>query len=267
MMLNIFNDEVTFEIKVYENDWEYILKGSYLDKVIARCNYKFKKKVLFINNVDNIEKVKKYADKKVLQGVLDGYFLVDDYANEALNYFKIEKESFKGGYYYSISELVSIYLCETEFLLHFSSDSFLEVNTANWIDNAIKVFKERDDIIVANPSWNLAYKQAKKESISETHDFYIGYGFSDQCYLIKINVFKGQIYNEKHIDSERYPEYAGELFEKRVDSFMKNNNKLRITSKNVSYMHMNFPKSTNIFKKIYFKFCINKRLDKGLNLK
>lgn len=233
---------VTFEIKVYENDWEYLLKGDYLAKIISRCNYNFKKKILFINNVKDVNLVKKFADKKIEEGVLDRYYVVEDFSNETLNYFDIQKESFYGGYYYSISELVSIYLCETDYLLHFSSDSYLEESQVNWIDEAIGVFQEREDVIVANPVWNFAYEEAKNESISEMADFYLGYGFSDQCYLIRMDVFKKNIYNEKHPDSERYPKYGGELFEKRVDSFMRNHKKLRLTSKKISYIHKNFPK-------------------------
>jgi len=242
MKLKEQNHSVTFEIKVYENDWEYLLIGDYLDKMISRCNYNFKKKILFINNVNDRREVIKYAVKKIEEGVLDGYYMVEDFSNEALNYFDIEKESFEGGYYYSISELVSIYLCDTDYLLHFSSDSYLEESQINWIDKAIGIFQERDDIIVANPMWDFAYEEAEKESLSETDDFYLGYGFSDQCYLIRMDVFKENIYNEKHLDSERYPKYGGELFEKRVDSYMRNHKKLRITSKEISYIHKNFPK-------------------------
>ena len=236
-------NSVTFEIKVYENDWEFLLIGHYLDKIINRCNYNFKKKFLFINNVKDLKEVKKYADIKVKNGVIDEYFVVEDYASEALKYFNLEKESFKEGYYYSISELVSIYLCKTDFLLHLSSDSYLDESQINWIDKAITIFKQRDEIIVANPVWNFSYDEAKKESLTETTDFYVGYGFSDQCYLIRMDVFKNQIYSEKHIDSERYPKYGGELFEKRVDSYMRNHKKLRITSKEISYIHKNFPKN------------------------
>lgn len=235
---------VTFEIKVYENDWEYLLIGDYLDKMINRCNYNFKKKTLFINNVKDRAEVIKHAIKKVEEGVIDCYYIVEEFSNEALNYFDIEKESFNGGYYYSISELVSIYLCDTDYLLHFSSDSYLEDSEINWIDKAIGIFKERDDVIVANPTWNFAYEEAKNESFSEAKDFYVGYGFSDQCYLIRMDVFKNQIFNEKHLDSERYPKYGGELFEKRVDSYMRNHKKLRITSKEISYIHKNFPKKS-----------------------
>lgn len=233
---------VTFETKVYENDWEYLLMGDHLDKMIRRCNYNFKKKILCINNVKDINLVVKHAIKKVEERVIDDYYIVGDYSNEALKFFDIEKESFGVGYYYSISELVSIYLCDTDYLLHFSSDSYLDDSDVDWIDNAIGIFKEMQDVIVANPIWNFAYKEAKNESISEMDDFYLGYGFSDQCYLIRMDVFKKSIYNEKHPDSERYPAYGGELFEKRVDSHMRNHNKLRITSKKISYIHRNFPK-------------------------
>lgn len=254
-------NNITFEIKVYENDWKFLLIGNYLDNIIARCNYNFKRKILLINNVNDIEKVKKYAERKVKNGIIDEFFVVEEYSNNALNYFNIEKDSFNGGYYYSIAELVSIYLCKTDYLLHFSSDSFLENKKVNWIDKAINIFKENNDIIVANPVWNFAYNEAVNESIDEMEDFYVGYGFSDQCYLIRMDVFKNQIYNEKNIDSDRYPTYGGELFEKRVDSFMRNHKKLRITSKEISYIHKNFPKKYNkLFDKLYSMFVTFERL-------
>lgn len=232
---------VTFETKVYENDWHYLLKENYLEGLIVRCNYEFDKKVLLINNVIDKNEVIKYASRKVEEGVIDKFYLVDDFADEALNFFNISKDSFKGGYYYSIAELVSIYLCDTKYLLHFSSDSYIEKNQINWIEKAINIFKERDNVIVANPTWNFAYNEAKTEAISEIDNFYLGYGFSDQCYLIKTNVFKNKIYNEIHNESERYPKYGGELFEKRVDSYMRNHGLYRITSKEIGYIHKNFP--------------------------
>ena len=254
-------NSVTFEIKVYENDWKFILTGDYLDKIIARCNYSFNYKILLINNVDDVEEVKKYAEKKINKGIINQYFVVDEYINNALNYFNIEKNSFNDGYCYSIAELVGIYLCKTDYLLHFSSDSFLEENTVNWIDKAINIFNENEDVIVANPVWNFAYNEANNESIGIIEDFYDGYGFSDQCYLIRMDVFKNQIYNEKNIDSDRYPTYGGELFEKRVDSFMRNHKKLRITSKEISYIHKNFPKIYNkLFGNLYFMFVAFRRL-------
>lgn len=253
--------EVTFETKVYEKDWEYILKGNYLKEMILRNNYSFYKRIVLINNVSNIEKVRMYAQSKVKEGVIDAYYVVEEYADEALTFFNINKSSFKGGYYYSIAELVSIYLCETDYLLHFSSDSYIQKSDISWIDKALDILKKRNDILVANPTWNCKYEEAENESIEEVGGFYVGYGFSDQCFLIRTSDFKKQIYNETHVDSNRYPRYGGELFEKRVDSYMRNHNKLRITSKLVSYIHANFPKRS-IFNEFYLftNYIAQKRL-------
>lgn len=248
---------VTFETKCYENDWEFILKGRYLQQMIANCRYEFTKKIVYINNVNDLPKVRHYAEKKIKKGIIDAYYVVDDYAKEALNFFNIDPASFQGGYHYSIAELVAIYLCDTDYLLHFSSDTMPQPGRSPWIRDAIEIFKEREDVIVANPTWDFNYIQAAEESFDSIRNFYLGYGFSDQCYLIKKDVFRSQIYHENHPLSERYPKYGGELFEKRVDSYMRNHSLSRISSKEAGYLHKNFEKDKmHRFKRkwnIYFK--------------
>ena len=243
------NPTITFETKCWEKDWKYLLKTNLIKKNIDRNNYLFKKKVLMINNISNYTTVTKAADKLINNGTLTDYFLVDDYAEKTLNFFNLTKEDLGIGYYYSISELVSIFLCTTEYLLHYSSDSKLK-NKSNWIHFSLNEFDKNDTIKVANPTWNQKYDQAKNESIIENDYFYIGFGFSDQCYLIKTKDFKQCIYNEENILSERYPTYGGNLFEKRIDAWMRNNNYYRITYKHDSYYHNNFPKINHkIFKR------------------
>ena len=38
---------------------------------------------------------------------------------------------------------------------------------------------------VANLTWDHKYDEAKSESSYETDNFYVGFGFSDQCYLVR----------------------------------------------------------------------------------
>jgi hypothetical protein len=234
---------VTFETKCYENDWEFILLGNYLKRMIERCNYNFSKRTLLINNVNDTEKVSYYAQKKIKAGVITDFIIVEKYAEEVLNFFEIDKNSFNGGYYYSIAELTGIYVCKTKYLLHFSSDSLLQKNSKSWINEAIKIFEQRKDVLVANPTWDFRFQHAREESFDSTGNFFVGYGFSDQCYLVKAARLKQPIYNEKNIVSNRFPKYGGELFEKRIDSYMQNHRLVRITSKEVSYIHQNFPSS------------------------
>ncbi|NDV78524.1 hypothetical protein [Dysgonomonas sp. 511] len=244
---------ITFETKCWEKDWIYILCKGYLEKMIDNCNYPFDNKVLFINNVKNVELVKKHAQKKVDKGIIDKYVIVEEYATNALEFFGIQKDDFKGGYYYSIAELVSIYLCKTDFLLHFSSDTCITKDNNNWVKNTLAIMNRNEEYFVANPVWNGCIEEAQSESFDETESNFIGFGFSDQCYLVRTKDFQNPIYNESNIASARYPEYGGELFEKRVDAYMRNHNLKRITSKNASYVHKNY-KEISFWEKILHRF-------------
>ncbi|NEZ45389.1 hypothetical protein [Paenibacillus alvei] len=230
------NFGVTFETKCYEKDWKYLLQTDRLQKAVSYHQYPFSEIILYINNVNNVQEVTFFADKLVEQGVLTSYVVVDQFADEALKFFKIDKSSFLGGYYYSIAELVSIYRCRTPYLLHFSGDSILE-SPFSWINEAIARMELDRSIKVANPVWNRRYDEARFEAESEDELFYIGYGFSDQCYLVNAKDFKFASYHEIHPASQRYPVYGGELFEKRVDAWMRNKGFKRLTYKYGSYIH------------------------------
>lgn len=253
--MNAFST-ITFETKCYENDWEFILKGDYLKKMIERCGTEFDNRQLIINNVENRELVEKFAKKKVVDGVIDVYYFAEDFADDALKSLGLFREDFNGGgYLYSISELVGIYKCKTEYLLHFSSDAFPAKNwkKSEWIEKAIGKMQTNEKYVIANPTWNFRYKDMKKEceQFGFTGDFGISQGCSDQCYLIKISEFKKQIYKYKHPASERYPKYGGELFEKRVDSYLRCTNHFRLNYAKTSYIHANFPKK-KLKRRMYF---------------
>lgn len=233
---------VTFETKCWENDWEFLLKTNRLKLMAQRNNFEFAKKSLFINNVSDYQKVSSCAQKLVDKGVLTDFYLVRDYEEEALKFFDLSKESLGKGYIYSIAELVSLYLCQTDFLLHFSGDA-IPAQSTSWIEKAVKRLDENKQFKVANLTWDGNYAEAKSESLSENEDFFIGYGFSDQMYLVRTADFRAPIYNESHAESHRYPQYGGELFEKRVDGWMRNHEYLRLTSKHNAYIHKNFPRN------------------------
>ncbi len=231
---------VTFETKCWENDWEFLLKTNRLSLMAQRNNFEFANKTLFINNVNDYKKVAGYAQKLKDKGILTDFHMVRDYEDEALKFFQLSKEILGKGYVYSIAELVSLYLCQTDFLLHFSGDA-MPAQSTNWIEKVFEKFDKNPQFKVANLTWDHKYEEARSESLSEDDDFFSGYGFSDQMYLVRTSDFKAPIYNEAHPDSERYPQYGGELFEKRVDSWMRNHEYQRLTYKHGSYLHKNFP--------------------------
>jgi hypothetical protein len=93
----------------------------------------------------------------------------------------------------------------------------------------------------ANPLWTRDLEEARRESFLETVDTFLGYRFSDQCYLIRTEALRGPIYNEKNQHSEMSPAHAGNSFERRVDAYMRNHARYKITYKWAHYLHENFP--------------------------
>jgi hypothetical protein len=239
---------LTFATNCWEKDWDILLKTNFLENKILRNETTFTKKTLLINNVKNREKVEAYAKKNVAKGVITDYFFVEDHINEAMKRFGLTKETLGKGYYYSNHELVSIYLCDTDYLLYFTGDTWLD-EKVGWVEPSIVEMEKNLNYKVANPVWNGKYDEAKKEAKFEIQNFYVGFGFSDQCFLVRTNDFKAPIYNESNPISERYPKYGGETFEKRVDSWMQNHNFLRLTYKHGTYFHRDFP-SNKVHRKI-----------------
>jgi len=243
------NATVTLETKVWEGDWELILKTSRLKNLVDLCNYEFKEKILFINNVKDLKQVEYFANKQIDNGTITKYIRVKDYEKEALNFFDLTPEQLGIGYYYSIAELVSIYLSKTDYILHFSSDSIPYSDCPkNWLQDGIDTLESNSKIKVFNLSWNKQRESAQKESIFEDGLNFYGYGFSDQMYLVRTSDFRKKIYHFHHPASDRYPKYGGEgLFEKKVDSWMRCKNFLRATYIRGNYCHKNFV--TSLLKK------------------
>lgn len=233
---------VTFETKCYEKDWEILIRTGRLEAMIRRNCFEFAERILYINNVADPDRVRYYAERLKMRGVISEHVLVDDYADEALAFFGLDRDSFKGGYYYSIQELVGIYRCRTDYLLHFSGDSVLD-GSCSWIDPALERLNGDPRVKVATCLWNHMAHEADQESLEQDSDFWLGYGFSDQCYLSRTSDLRQRIYHETHPASERFPAYGGELFEKRVDAWLRNNGYLRCVYKHGSYLHKNYPRN------------------------
>jgi hypothetical protein len=235
------NKSITFETKVWEGDWKMVLKTGRLKRIIESCRYNFDERVLYINNVNDRQTVLRAAEKYLKSGILTSIIFVEDAAKQTLEHFNLTFESFKGGYYYSIQELTGILNCKTKYLLHLTGDTIIKGRAA-WINSAIERMEHDSTILTVNPNGDPQEVTAKGNLLSEDELYYKGFGFSDQCYLIRAADFRENIYNETHEASKRYPCYGGELFEKRIDSYMRNHGLYRLTCKTVKYEHKNFPK-------------------------
>lgn len=268
--------DISFYTICYEADWRSILIEGRLSKLIKSCNHNFRYKNLIINNVQNRILVEYYAQKAIEANIIDNYFFSSDLYDEVLTYFKIKRRSFMldgyDGFFYSIAPLTSIYLCNTEFIMFFTGDCIIKnESNSRWIIDAMEMMNKNKDIFVANPLWDYDKGECKRQSFAEDENWRYGFGFTDQCFLIKTLNIKQPIFGYYHVSSESYPIYGGNLFERRVNSYMRVHNKIRITSKCAIYEHEKLvdedynpivKKSGWLKKRALFFFSIKRRVRK-----
>ena len=245
--------EVTFATTCWEKDWRLILLDpDYLRvKQIENHRFPFSERVLIINNVKDLETVKRAAQKRIDEGVLTGYFVAEERAEEILSFFQLKRENFKPGpdagqyqdvnsdwiYYNALGPLSAIYFCRSDYLLYLTGDVRMD-RPVDWIGKAVQKMEENPKCKVANPVWNDQYREARRESYRWGWNFYTAKeGFSDQLFLVKQDDFRQPIYEEIRDDSSHFP--RGDVFEKRVFSYMKNRGWERIIFRRGSYTHEN----------------------------
>ena len=151
---------VTLETKCWEQDWRRILDGERLRLLAERNTYPFSEKILMINNVKNISVVTKFAERAVQQGWLTKYINVEEHAGEVLDFFSISRESLGAGYPYSIAELVGLFLCRSDFLLHYAGDC-IPAATSDWVPKAVQLMSVDPRVKVCSLDWDENHREAR----------------------------------------------------------------------------------------------------------
>ncbi len=227
---------VTFATSCWENDWRQILLDpDYLPLYqIGHHCFPFAERILIINNVADLEAVKGAAQAHVDRGTLSRYVV----ATDIFPHFQLKRSDFNDWQYYNaLGPLSAIYETKTDYLLFVTGDVYLK-KPVQWIKKAVRFMEKRPHVKVANLTWNDNYREAEKEAYRKTWNFFVSTeGFSDQMFLVRAQDFKGPIYGEIRSDGAHYP--RGDVWEKRVFSYMKNRGWERITYRRGSYTHEN----------------------------
>lgn len=227
---------ISFATSVWEKTYQTFLSPSGLRVQYDKIAYPFKTKLIIINNVEDKEGVKKLIQKNYPDF---DYICVEDMEEEVLLYFEISKRELilDNAYWYTIQHLTRCYMSTTPYFFSLSEDCSMAGISNDWIDESIDIMEDADNIICAMPSWEKSMYGPSAEAVAQIGNFYLASGFTDQVCLGKTEVFKEPIYFFTHPDSERYPSYAGNCFEKRINSYMKTNHKYRLISKKEYYIH------------------------------
>lgn len=229
---------LTVETKVWEQDWEDLLVGGLLRHVFTPILTPCSRRVI-INNVREPGRVLDAARVCIAGGDLDDVVLVDDHIEAALQHFRMSVGDFGEGFVYSRAELVGLLTCESEYLCHFAGDCRM-LHHSDWCQRGIELLERSQDVVSVNPVWNGRLQEVHDEEVERRGHYSLGHGFSDQCYLVRADTLRGaDIHWLPPATDDPYPEYGGDLFEKRVSAWIRHMGVYRATDLLAAYVHLN----------------------------
>lgn len=226
---------ISFQTSCYQNSYEKLLKNGLLEYYLNLFyDIPFLEKTVIINNIKDIEQVKKLIEN---YPDINFYYSYGELLN-VLPYFNLSSWDFPIGPYYSIHHFVGMYYTKSDYLFHISEDCNIGNLDTLFVKDCIDILESSDEYISAMPRWGIdPEKGAIEEAIKIDRKFIIALTFTDQIYIAKTKVFKQDIYHFEHTDSEKYPSKGGNSFERRVNSYMWANNKYRAIHKDYFYLH------------------------------
>lgn len=217
--------------KCWAGDWQDVLAK--IDTFLPSPKW------VIANNLVNRKEV-----AEAFKGKVDKFIVAEDYEKNALKFFKVVLDKERP---YTVSELVGLYLAKRfDYLMHYAGD--VEITDHSWINELLLT----DEIVAVSPGWGgdenhpsqdfdtwVRQEQKIYPDLIRAYDWgCLTPFFSDQAYLIKVDTFRKPIYNFSNaFIAEKYPNYGGNSFERRVGQWMMETGKRRAILKDWKYGH------------------------------
>lgn len=226
---------VDLVINTFERTYRTILSPGFFPRIEAQNLRPFERKVALINNVLDVQDARSRAERLVGLGELDAHYVVAEHIDRALTQVGLVRKDLGRAPHFTDCALVAVTVSKGPYLLYWDAEVKLQ-EACNWIDPAIQLLEQDNRILVANPNWKLP--TLDRETLETTGEFVLGYGFSDQLFLVRRDELARPIYKCFCPASLRYPmAHTAAIFELRVDAYMRTHRRLRATYTRAVYEH------------------------------
>lgn len=236
-MEDAFLSTVDCYIDCWEGSYRDLLVPGVLGEQFAMHRYPFARRVLTINNIDDRQAVLSLADAAVGRGECDEYILVAEALPIALERCGLRLDDISPVLHFVDFHLVTVATTRADFVLHNAGDVQL-TRPFDWVSDAVARIEKDERFLIANPGYASHPGLVAKEALDFDAPYWVGFGFSDQCFLGATRRLAAPIYSEWNFMSNRYPmTHIGRIFEARVDAYMRNHRLLRLTDSRIDYVH------------------------------
>jgi hypothetical protein len=203
----------------------------------AQFHYAFKRIIVTINNVNDRRNALRLAEAAVARQEIDRFLEVEHCLPRALEVCGLKPQQLGRVRHYIDFALVAVVNAAPDYLLYCCAEVDL-LHGGDWVTPALQKLEDEPRFLIANPAWTADSSAIESEALFKSGEYYAGHGFSDQCFLANANRLAAKIYGCKHPSGARYPlSGMGEVFEQRIDAYMRNHDLLRLTDPRARYVH------------------------------
>lgn len=231
------NARVSLFVNCFERDYRQVLGVGFMKAKAGQFQFPFARVTVTLNNIADAALAVTLAKGAVERGEIDGYIEVAEALPQALEWCGLALRDLGLVRHYMDFALVAVTQAAPGYLLYCCAEVDL-VTPFDWVSDAVAKMESDPRILVANPCWASDPDGARRESVRRDGHYWLGHGFSDQCFLADACRLAAPIYRYKHEAGGRYPmSDLGDIFEKRLDAYMRHHNLLRISDSRVFYNH------------------------------
>ncbi|MDQ3933674.1 MAG: hypothetical protein M3340_03480 [Actinomycetota bacterium] len=227
--------DVDLVVNCFERTYRDVLAPGFLDRVVAQNRFRFARRVVLVNNVEDPTAAGRLARARLAAGEIDAVHRVADRLPAALRRTGLREHDLGAGRLHSIPSLVAVTLEGAPWVVHWDAEIGL-TREGNWIAPGLEAIAYDDRVIAAAPHWDSP--KLEPEVVEAGDRFDLCLGFSDHVYLARRSELARPIYSTRCVVRRRYPLcHRGYTFESRLDAYMRHHGRLRAIDRVVSYRH------------------------------
>lgn len=234
--------DVELVFNCFERTIGHVTQSGALAELAAQHSYPFARRTLLVNNVDSLPKWTGALDRLVADEIVDRWMPVADAVPGALAATGLRLRDIRPREHWSDFALVAVSLPGPDLLCYCDPEIELTV-PGDWITPSIALMDSGQGVAVANPRWT-AGDAAEQRVDERVGDFLLGYGFTDQIFLLRRSEFRRPIYRRwvpvgvRSPASLRYPaSFDCQVFEARADAYMRVSRRRRAMHRSITYTH------------------------------
>ena len=243
MVTNVPKLDVELVMNCFERNIEQVTTPGFLSGAAEQHKYPFALRTLLINNVADRHTAEALAQACVERGEVDRFLFVEDLLPSALRATGLRAADFGPYLHWSDCCLVALNAPGPELLCYVDVDLRLS-RQHDWVQEAITIMDKEPSVAVANPNWIHpdGSTSIAREADRAGDGYFIGYGFSDQVFLLRRSRFSGKLRRRwvpmrlESPASARWEVAAeGHFFEEFMDAYMRRKGLMRLSLLSTSF--------------------------------